>query len=381
MTFISASVLKNSNFTLNSKRMGRTNPLAVRDIRRETPDTVSIAFEVPDDLEETYQFIQGQYLTLIKEIDGEEVRRSYSICTSPSEDDLRVAVKEVPNGKFSTFANRELKTGDVLEVMKPMGRFYTQLDPANAKQYVLFAAGSGITPIMSIVKTTLETEPNSEVTLVYGNKNFESIIFREELEGIKSTYMERFRIYHVLSRETLDSPMQQGRISAEKCDLFEAVIDFENTDEFFLCGPRPMIESVRDWLENKGIDKKKVHFELFTSAVPDQDNDESISPDPESEDHDDTNSHVTVIIDGDRFYFDMPKKGKSILDAAAAEGADVPFSCKGGVCCTCMAKLAEGEVTMDLNYALTEDEVARGFVLACQSHPTTDKVVVNFDDR
>lgn len=367
--------------------MSRTNTLTIQDVRKETTDTVSVAFTVPEELKETYQFTQGQYLTLIANINGESVRRSYSVCTSPSENELRVAIKQIPGGKFSTYANTRLKAGDQLEVMKPMGKFNTELNPANQKNYVLFAAGSGITPIISIIKTTLETEPNSTLTLIYGNKTLSSVIFKNQLEELQANNSQRFELVHVLSRETALEPNLEGRINAERCDQLQANVDFYNADEFFLCGPRPMVDSVTEWLQKQGVDKKKIHFELFTSkiatdkpepatqqAVNDTGKEQATGEQP-------TTSKVTVVVDGDVFDFEMPDASVSLLDAAANEGADVPFSCKGGVCCTCKAKLMEGKVTMDLNYSLTDGELEQGYILACQSHPTTAKVVVNFDER
>ncbi len=243
--------------------------LRVKEVRKETEDCVSIAFEIPQTLQEQFHFIQGQYITIRATLNGEEVRRSYSICSSPLDQELRVAVKKVSNGLFSTYANEQLKAGDLLDVMPPMGKFFSPLNSNHKKNYVGFAAGSGITPLLSIIKTTLLTEPHSSFTLVYGNRNRHSIIFREALEALKNKFMDRFRLIHVLSRETTDTVLNAGRIDSDKCyALFEKTIDLSTTDEFFLCGPEEMIFSVKGVLEEKGIDQKKIH--LNYSPHPDR---------------------------------------------------------------------------------------------------------------
>jgi len=360
--------------------MPKFHTLQVKEVRKETPDCVSVAFGVPDALKVDYDFIQGQYLTLKTNINGEEVRRSYSICSSPLDDELRVAIKHVEDGRFSTFANQKLQTDDMLDVMTPMGKFYTELDENNEKHYVAFAAGSGITPVMSILKTVLAVEPKSRFTLFYGNRNFESIIFREAIEALKNKYLERLSVHHILSREVLGSPLFNGRIDADKCRQFcKVFFDAKEISEYFLCGPEDMIFSVKDTLEEQGVDKKRIHFELFTTpttkAVQTKKSDKVVTPSSESD------SQITVILDGDAFDFSLSATGDNILDTALKNGADLPFACKGGVCCTCRAKILEGEVKMDVNYALEPDEVAAGFVLTCQSHPRTDKVVVSFDEK
>jgi Flavodoxin reductases (ferredoxin-NADPH reductases) family 1 len=239
--------------------------LRIKEIRRETADCVSIAFDIPEDLKEDFRFQQGQSLTMRTLLGGEEVRRTYSICSSPLEGEWRVAVKKVEGGLFSTFANQELRTGDRLEVMPPVGKFNTPLDPARKKHYLAFAAGSGITPVLSIIKTTLQTEPQSDFTLVFGNRSRASIIFFEELEALKNKYVERFNLVHILSRERTDAPVNFGRIDEPKLKELEKLVAFDSMDEIFICGPEAMIFCVKDYLENKGIEKKKVHFELFTT--------------------------------------------------------------------------------------------------------------------
>ncbi|MDQ6757371.1 MAG: phenylacetate-CoA oxygenase/reductase subunit PaaK [Bacteroidota bacterium] len=351
------------------------HPLKVKDIKRETPDCVSISFYIPNELQKEFQFKQGQSLTLKKVLEGEEVRRSYSICTSPLDNELRVAVKKVQGGLFSTFANTELKPGDTLDVMPPSGNFYTELNPSNQKKYVAFAAGSGITPIISIIKTTLLTEPNSSFTLVFGNKNHSSIIFKEELEALKDRFIERFRLYHILSRERMEAEINYGRINADKCLQLTKLINLNAIDEFFICGPEEMIFCVRDFLQDKGIDKRKIHFELFTTPLRKA---SSYKLQAASERNKAT-SNITVKLDGRSFDFNLDYDSNNILDAALAQGADLPFACKGGVCTTCKAKLIEGKIEMEVNYGLEPDEVEAGFILSCQSHPRSEKVMVDFD--
>lgn len=355
--------------------------LQIADIRRETEDCVSIAFAVPDQLQETFRFIQGQNITIRTRIEGEEIRRSYSICSSPFDNELRIAVKKVPGGLFSTYANDQLHIGDELDVLPPTGKFYTPLDPANPKRYLAFAAGSGITPVLSLIKTTLATEPESHFTLVYGNRHRPSIIFREELEALKNRYMHRLALHHILSRERVDIALHQGRIDAVKCgELCGKLIDLAGTDEIFLCGPSEMIFTLKGWLEEKGIDPKKIHFELFhtqesrTNARSAATEDITLKAPLKGR-----TSQVTIRLDGNSFDFELPFDGDSILDGALMQGADLPFACKGGVCCTCRAKLLEGQVEMEVNYALEEEELKAGFILTCQSHPRTEKIIVDFD--
>lgn len=357
--------------------------LVVEDVRKETNDCVSIAFAIPDHLKQTFHFTQGQNITVKTSVGGTEARRSYSICSAPGENELRIAVKQVPEGLFSTYANQSLKPGDKLQVLPPTGRFFTPLDAGQQKRYVAFAAGSGITPVLSIIKTTLATEPLSSFTLVYGNRSRNHIIFREALEALKNKYMERFSLIHVLSRETMDIPLFQGRIDAEKCTvLASALINLEGADEFFLCGPESMIFEVREFLEKSGVASGKIHFELFTTPSQQagsqggRQTDVRENTGPEA-----LLSRVTVKLDGRAFDIDLPYSGESILDAALVAGADLPFACKGGVCCTCRCKLTEGKVEMDVNYALEPDELAAGYVLACQSHPRSPRVQIDFDSK
>lgn len=351
-------------------------PLAVKDVRKETPDCVSISFDVPEQLRGTFNYKQGQYITVRTTLNGEEVRRSYSVCSSPLDGELRVAVKKTEQGLFSTYANESLKKGEVLDVMPPIGKFYVELDPQKARNYTGFAAGSGITPLLSIIKTTLRTEPKSTFTLVYGNRNRHSIIFKEELEALKNLYIDRFRIIYILSRERTDAEINFGRIDAEKCTrLCEKNLDIEHTDEFFLCGPEAMIFSVKGQLEALGVAQEKIHFELFTTPGGQKNTATKTS----AEGNAGPASRITVKLDGISFDFDLGFNAEPILDAALKQGADLPYACKGGVCCTCRAKLVEGEVDMEVNYGLEPEEIAQGFILTCQSHPVSEKVVVDFD--
>jgi ring-1,2-phenylacetyl-CoA epoxidase subunit PaaE len=357
--------------------------LKVKDIRLETADCVSVALEVPQELRDVFLFQPGQYLTFRKHIEGAEVRRSYSICTSPREGELRVAIKQVEGGKFSGFANASLKKGEVLEVMSPMGKFsprYNEPEQKKGKQYLAFVAGSGITPVMSIMRHILEEETDSQFTLVYGNRNRNTIIFREAIEGLKNRFMNRLRVYHVLSRELMDVPLFNGRIDAQKCtDFCSSLIDLSQMDEAFLCGPEEMILSVRERMISLGMPSTGIHMELFSS--PDQPQRKHETWKKEHAKDEGPTSKVSIRLDGVTFDIDLAFSGDNILDAALAHGADLPYACKGGVCSTCRAKVIEGSVDMEVNYALEPDEVAKGFVLTCQSHPTSDRVIIDFDAR
>jgi len=351
--------------------------LKVKEVKRETPECVSVLFDIPDEIKSDFAFKQGQSLTIRTFLNDEEVRRTYSICASPLENEWRVAIKKQEGGIFSRFANEELKKGDVLEVMQPVGKFYTELDPSNKKNYVAFAAGSGITPVISIIKTTLRTEIKSQFTLVYGNRNKNSIIFKEELEGLKDRYIDRFRIIHILSRERADAEINSGRIDADKLSSLSKIIDYKNADDLFVCGPEEMIFSVKEFLEKNGIEKKKIHFELFTT--PGEERKSAVGNWQTTTKATGPRSRISVKLDGRTFDFDLGMNDEPILDAALKQGADLPYACKGGVCCTCKAKLIEGEVDMEVHWGLEEEEIEQGFILTCQSHPKTEKVVVDFD--
>lgn len=353
------------------------HPLKIKKIKRETPECVSLSFDVPEELKENFKFTQGQYLTFKRENNGEEIRRSYSICASPCDDELKVAVKKIEDGAFSSYINDQAKEGDVLEVMMPQGSFFTELKEEHKKTYVAFVAGSGITPVMSIIKAVLKNEPESNFVLVYGNRNKANIIFKEDIEALKNRYMERFSIYHILSRELADADLLSGRINAEKAQFFlDHIVPVDHIDEVFLCGPEEMILSVRDTLQNAGTEANKIHFELFYSAAAEQkkkDHAKAVNRD------DDQYSKVTVKLDASALNLDLAYHGQTILDAALQNGADLPYACKGGVCATCKCKLEKGEVEMDINYSLEQDELDAGFILSCQAHPRSEEVVVNFD--
>lgn len=355
--------------------------LKVKDIRRETKDAVSVAFEVPDELKDLYRFKQGQYLTLRQMINGEDVRRSYSVCSGIHEGELRVAVKAVPHGKFSNWINTHLKVGDEMLVMTPMGMFTTPLHPANEKEYLLFAGGSGITPIFSIAKSVLVEEPKSTVTMIYANRQFGSIIFREQLEDLKDTYLGRFRLFHVLDDEPNEVDMFSGRLDREKLDKFcRTFIQLDMVDEAFVCGPEPMIRLITDYLKEKNMAPEKIHFELFASpGQPAAKPAEEEVKAAETVQHTGQRCAVTVIYDGHECNFYMPMDGTPILDAAQKSGMDIPFSCKGGMCCTCRAHLSEGTAPMRVNYALEPGEVEAGYILTCQAVPTSERIVVDFD--
>lgn len=349
--------------------------LTVADVRRETEDTVSVAFTIPEELKSDYAYKAGQYLTLRSEINGEDLRRSYSICTAPHENEWRVAIKQVENGQFSTWANTVLQNGDELQVMTPAGHFAFTPDATRKANYVLFAAGSGITPVLAMIKTILLEEPKSSVTLIFGNRGFYNIIFRETLEALKNAHMERFRIVHVLSRESLGNPLQKGRIDEDKVNrLYTAFFRNETIDGVFICGPEEMIHAVKNSMMANGVEEKNIHFELFGTSVPKA---PVIKKEP---DVNAVDSLVTVILDGDQIELALNSDDVSILDAAQRAGADLPFACKGGVCCTCKARILEGSARMDVNYALEKDEVEAGYILTCQSHPTSETLIVSFDE-
>ncbi len=353
------------------------HPLKIKNIKKETADCVSVQFEIPAGLKENFSFTQGQSLTMRAIINGEEVRRTYSLCSSPLDDEWKVAIKKVEGGLFSSFANDSLKKDDVLEVMEPVGKFYTDLNPDNKKNYLAFAAGSGITPVLSIIKTVLRTEPHSSFTLVYSNRSRSSIIFFEELEGLKNRFLDRFNFINILSRERTEASLNFGRINSDKLKELEKLIDYSLVDETFICGPEEMIFCVKDFLQQKGISKKKIHFELFTSAGAKA---QGTRRKEQSTSDEGPKSNITVKVDGRSFDFDLALNSETtILDAALKQGADLPYACKGGMCCTCKAKLLEGEVEMDVHWGLEHEEIEKGFILTCQSHPKTEKVVVDFD--
>ena len=355
--------------------MSKFYPLTVAKVKHETRDAIAVTFDVPDELKDAFAYQQGQHLTLRAMIGGEDVRRSYSICSAVQDKSLRVAIKRCAGGLFSNWANESLQPGATLEVMPPMGHFNVPLDAGSARHYLGFAAGSGITPLLSIIKTTLQAEPHSRFTLVYGNRASSTVIFRDELTDLKDQYMDRLRLVYVMSREQQDIELFNGRITEEKCGQFlKHWIDIRDIDVAFICGPEDMMHGVSRSLQEAGLAKEQIRIELFAASIPKHEHKpRHIEAGAKHQ------TEVTVIMDGNAASFTMDKDKESLLDAGLRAGIDMRYSCKGGVCSTCRCKVLDGEVEMDVNYALEDYEVRRGFVLSCQSFPITDKVVVDFD--
>ena len=350
------------------------HPLSISQIRQESNEAISVLFNIPDELREDYRFIQGQHITLKSKVNGQELRRSYSICSGVDDGEIRVAIKKVPGGAFSSWANSTLKSGDLIEVMTPEGKFHTQLDAGNQKHYVAFAAGSGITPILSIIKTTLQREPLSSFSLVFGNSRQSTILFQEDLEDIKNKYLTRFTIHNIFSREEQEIPLLNGRLDSKKVGEFlTSLLPISSIDEAFICGPGGMIDEVEGALKGAGLDQGKIHLERFGVADGEMKHRVVAGDAPQAT--------ITVIADGLKRDVEFREGDESILDVALKSGMDLPFSCKGGVCNTCRCKVLEGKVRMDRNFALEPDDVEAGFVLSCQSHPLTEKVVISFDNR
>ncbi len=355
--------------------MSKFHSLQVADIYKETKDCSVITFDIPENLKFDFSYNSGQHLTLRTTIKGEEVRRSYSLCSSPTQNTWQVAVKKIDSGLFSTFVNDQLKKGDFLEVMPPNGTFFTEVNPSLAKNYIAFAAGSGITPVLSIIKNHLASEPNSTFQLFYLNRTVKSIIFKEELEQLKNVYFNRFEIFHFLTKEHRVSELFNGRFTKEKLQvLTEKIIAIPAIDECFICGPEDMIFLVRDELVTAGLPKDKIHYELFTTGLTEEDK-QRINKIVEKKVE---GTEVTIVDGGKEFHFVMGEDFDNILDGALAAGADLPFACKGGVCSTCRCQVLEGTVEMKLNYSLEEEELAKNYVLSCQAVPTSKKVVVDF---
>ena len=355
--------------------MSKFHTIKIADIYKETKDCSVITFEIPLELQEEFQYKQGQHLTLKSSIDGKEERRSYSLCSSPIENKWKVAVKKINGGVFSTFVNENLKKGDFLDLMPPNGDFFTTVNPTKAKNYIAFAAGSGITPILSIIKTHLALEANSTFKLFYLNRSVKSIIFKEEIELLKNKYFDRFEIFHFLTKEHRSIELLNGRFTKEKLQvLTNKIIDIPAVDDCFICGPEEMIFLIRDALVTAGLSKDKIHFELFSTGNSEEDK-QRITKILE---HKVEGTEVTIIDGGKEFHFTMGDDFDNILDGAIAAGADLPFACKGGVCSTCRCKIISGTVEMKINYALDENEVAKGLILSCQAVPTSKNVVVEF---
>lgn len=354
--------------------MSRFHQLTVKEVTRETADCVSIAFQIPAHLSNEFAYLQGQYITFKLMVNGEEIRRSYSVCSSPLTDaDLRVAVKAVKGGKGSVFLTEKVKAGDVLEVMTPMGNFHTQMNASNTKEYILFAGGSGITPMLSIIKSVLKAEPNSSIQLFYGNENDASIIFKQQLAHLEQHAEGKLKVHHILNQadsaypETYRGIMTTERVAA----LMNSYVKVNSNTEIFICGPTPMMQNVEQTLQTLNVPKTQVHLEYFaapvdtsTGAVVDSGNAKKAS--------------LTIILDGDEVVTDL-LPDETILEAALRINLDAPYACQGGSCCTCRALLTEGKVDMKVNYALLDAEVKQGFILTCQSYAVTESITVDYD--
>lgn len=349
--------------------------IKVAAIEKSTSDTSIISLDMPEELKGQFAFKQGQYLTLQANINGEEVRRSYSLCSSPLDGEWKVGVKKIEDGKFSTFANDVLQVGEELEVMPPKGSFFVEIDKTKQKNYVAFAAGSGITPIFSIIKTHLLAETNSTFKLFYINQTVASIVLKEEIEALKNLFMNRFEVFYFLTKEHRNVPLLKGRLDEEKLEIiFKAICEVDTVDEYFSCGPEAMILMIRDFLLKKNVAKNKIHFELFTTAGASIEAKQKVAQTFKGKVAD-----ITILEGGKSMSFKIEQGSDNLLDAAIKNAADLPFACKGGVCCTCRAKLIEGEVKMLVNYGLEEEEVEQGYILTCQSIPVSEKIIVDFD--
>lgn len=356
--------------------MSKFYPLTVTHVQRETRDAVVLTLVPQDDVAAQFGFIQGQYLTFRQTIEGEEVRRSYSICAAIQDPAIRVGIKHVSDGLFSGWANESVSVGDTLEAMPPMGSFYSELDANQSRHYVAFVGGSGITPVLGIIKTTLLAEPRSSFTLFYGNRASGSIMFREELEDLKNEYLGRFQLLHILDREQQDVELLNGIMDKEKCsNLLAQWVDAAEIYMAFICGPEVMMLQASEALQDAGVARDRIKFELFASQAGKGRAPRKTNVTTKSQ----SNCEVDIIVDGRRRTIDMKKGEQTVLDAGTEQGLELPYACKGGVCSTCRALLVEGDVDMDVNFALEDYEVQRGYILTCQSYPVSDKIVVDYD--
>jgi ring-1,2-phenylacetyl-CoA epoxidase subunit PaaE len=350
--------------------------LRIAGVRRETPDSVSVTFDLPAELAETFAFQAGQHLTVRTEIGGEEVRRNYSVCAAPGDGELRIAIKQIAEGVFSGWANRELAAGAMLEAMPPHGAFTWRFDPKASRRYVAFAGGSGITPVLSLLKTALREEPKSRFTLLYGNRNSLQIMFLEELAGLKNRFMDRLEVFHFLEDEEEETEIFNGRLDAPKVEeVLSGLVQADGRDAFFVCGPGPMMDAVEAALLARGVPREKVLLERFITGPLSEAQLAAARRMAEAA----QGRRITVVLDGRRSKIDFDTEKGSILESARAAGLPAPFACKGGVCATCRARVVSGKVEMKANYALTEAELAAGFVLTCQAVPVDDGVVVDYD--
>lgn len=350
------------------------HPLRVLEVSPLTDDAVAVTFDVPPELAEAFRYLPGQHMTLRALIDGRDVRRSYSICSNANEGKLRVGIKRLPGGAFSTYATSVLAAGDVIDAMPPVGEFSIVPDPTTARHRVAIAAGSGITPVLSLISTTLESELRSSWTLLFGNRTANTVMFLEELEGLKDRFPDRFQMFHLLSREGADLPLLAGRIDDEKLRAVHGLLAGRAVDGWYLCGPYDMVMTARETLSSLGVEPDLIHDELFFAGPIDP---SSLPPEPSPGEG---SVELRVILDG-RAVETRMTADTSILDAALRVRSELPFSCKGGMCASCKGRIEEGEVRMDKNYALIDSEVDAGYVLTCQSHPVSDRVVVRYDHR
>jgi ring-1,2-phenylacetyl-CoA epoxidase subunit PaaE len=372
--------------------------LTVREVCAETTQAISVAFEVPAALRETYQFREGQFLTLKADVGGEPLRRSYSICVPVQHyertGELRVGIKRVAEGRFSNWANDTLKPGMPIEVMSPDGRFHGRQEPGRARHVVGFAGGSGITPMLSLIGTLLEAEPQCRFSLVYGNRTVGSIMFLEQLEGLRNRYLGRLRLLHVLSDEPQEIELLSGLLDEKRCSsLIATVLSDAPIDEAFICGPAPMMDAAEAALLASGVARERIRIERFGTppgSVSGSGTGIASGPGNSKRHREDQTgdvaggvapARIVIVVDGKERHLELAHEGASLLDAGLAAGAPLPYACKGGVCCTCRCKVLEGEVRMDRNFTLEPQEIEAGFVLSCQAHPVSDRVVVSFDER
>ena len=357
--------------------------LRIESVNPETENAICASFAIPEELKQTFNFIQGQYLTLRANIEGEDVRRSYSICSGVNEGHMRVGIRRVPGGKFSNFANDSFKAGMRIEVMPPQGTFYTKLNANNKKNYMCIAAGSGITPILSITKSILSTEPNSKVTLIYGNRRSNSVMFKEDLGFVKNRYMSRFSWINIMDDEDQGSDLLNGIIDNQKGAALHKnkLIDILATDDVFICGPEAMMSEVSRGFRSSGFDDSRIHYELFASSADDSEEILKKSQQRIAAYGEEKTSKVSIKSDGRTINFELATVGKNILDAGIHNGLDLPYACKSGVCSTCKARLIKGEVDMDITHGLEQHEIEAGYILSCQAHPISDEVEVDFDAR
>ena len=362
---------------------GHFHSLTINHVQPETDTAVCIGFDIPEALQEIFRFKQGQFLTLRAMIEGEEVRRSYSICSGVHDGNMRVAIKRVKNGQFSNHANDHFAVGDEIDVMPPQGSFYTETNAEQAKNYMCLAVGSGITPILSIIKTILHDEPESRVTLIYGNRRSNSVMFKDELSFVKNRYLNRFHWVNIMNQEDQGADLLNGKIdNAKGAALHKSgLINITETDDVFICGPEAMMSEVSRGFRASGLSENSIHYELFANSSED-----AAKMLEKSRQRIDTYGEekvckVTVVADGRSISFDLATVGENILDAGMDNGMELPYACKAGVCSTCKAKVVSGDVEMDIAHGLEKHEVEAGYILACQAHPISDDVVVDFDQR